>query len=51
MALFVAADLFLSAEKWLAGTVQLSEPSAVLAHAHHALSNESVYHKQVQKLF
>lgn len=49
MAHFVDADLFLSAEGWLAGTVQLFEPSAALARAHHALSNESTYHKQVQK--
>lgn len=51
MALFVAADLLLSAERWLAGTVQPSEPSAELAYAHHAWSHESIYHKQVQKLF
>jgi len=42
---FVDADLFLSAEGWLAGTVQLFEPSAALARAHHALSNEATYHK------
>ena len=49
MAHFVDADLFLSAEGWLAGTVQLFEPSAALARAHHALSNESTYRKQVEK--